>query len=134
MCVQHLQSLVASVDMSKFKNGRVHFSISGGQIVRLIFCILLLHKNICCGYLLEVPCGGNSDVLPEHVFSSRNKKNIMGVPLLSGALTYLELCIQVCGIGLGYVFTSSSNSVRYKFGLLGIVLGPVVTISIIYSI
>ena len=36
-----LNSLVASVDMSKFKNGRVHFSISGGQIVKLIFCILL---------------------------------------------------------------------------------------------
>ena len=73
-------------------------------------------------------------MLPGHVFSLRNKKNIMGVPLLSGALSYLELCIQVCGSGLGNVFTSSSISVRYKFGLLGIVLGPVVTISIIYSI
>ena len=35
-----------------------------------------LHKNICCGYSLEAPRRGTSKEYPQHMFSSRNKKNI----------------------------------------------------------
>ena len=31
--------------------------------------------NICCGYSLEVPHRGTSNEYPQHMFSSRNKKN-----------------------------------------------------------
>ena len=37
---------------------------------------LILHKNICCVYSLEVPQGGTSNEYPQHMFSCRNKKNI----------------------------------------------------------
>ena len=38
---------------------------------------LLLHENVCCGYSLEVPHGGASNEYPQHIFSWRNKKNII---------------------------------------------------------
>ena len=41
--------------------------------IRLIV-FLFLHKNICCGYSLEVPQGGASNEYPQHMFSWRNKK------------------------------------------------------------
>ena len=37
---------------------------------------IFLHKNICCGYSLEVPRQGASDEYQQHMFSWRNKKNI----------------------------------------------------------
>ena len=37
---------------------------------------LLLNENICCGYSLEVPQQGTSNEYPQHMFSSRNKKNV----------------------------------------------------------
>ena len=44
--------------------------------IALIF-FLFLHENICCGYSLEVPCRGASNEYPQHMFSWRNKKNII---------------------------------------------------------
>ena len=38
-------------------------------------------------YSLEVPQQGASNEYPEHMFSSRNKKNIMWIPVLSVAMT-----------------------------------------------
>ena len=37
---------------------------------------LFLDKNICYGYSLEAPHRGTSNEYPQHMFSSRNKKNI----------------------------------------------------------
>ena len=37
---------------------------------------LFLHKNVCCGYSLEVPHQDASNEYPQHMFSCRNKKNI----------------------------------------------------------
>ena len=37
---------------------------------------LLLHKNLRCGYSLEVPHWGISNEYPHHIFAWRNKKNI----------------------------------------------------------
>ena len=37
---------------------------------------LFLDKYICCGYSLEAPRGGASNEYPQHMYSSRNKKNI----------------------------------------------------------
>ena len=45
----------------------------------LIF-FLFLHKNICCGYSLEAPRRGASNEYPQHMFSWRNKKNILWIP------------------------------------------------------
>ena len=43
--------------------------------IHIIF-FLFLEKNICCGYSLEGPQQGASNEYPQHMFSSRNKKNI----------------------------------------------------------
>ena len=42
---------------------------------RVSVFFLFLDKNICCGYSLEAPHRGASDEYPQHMFSSRNKKN-----------------------------------------------------------
>ena len=42
--------------------------------IRLIV-FLFLDENVCCGYSLEAPCWGTSNEYPQHMFSSRNKKN-----------------------------------------------------------
>ena len=43
--------------------------------IHIIF-FLFLDENICCGYSLEVPQRGTSNEYPQHMFSSRNKKDI----------------------------------------------------------
>ena len=43
---------------------------------------IFLDENICCGYSLEAPWRGASNEYPQHMFSSRNKKNIMWIPPL----------------------------------------------------
>ena len=54
----------------------------------LIF-FLFLDENICCGYSLEAPHRGASNEYPQHMFSSRNKKNIMWIPPLICSYEYL---------------------------------------------
>ena len=46
----------------------------------MLITLLFRDKNICCGYALEGPQRGASNEYPQHVFSSRNKKNIMRIP------------------------------------------------------
>ena len=48
----------------------------------MLISFLLLHENICCGYSLEAPRRGASDEYPQHMFSWRNKKNIVWIPPL----------------------------------------------------
>ena len=48
----------------------------------MLISFLFPNKNICCGYSLEVPQWGASNEYPQHMFSLRNKKNIMWIPPL----------------------------------------------------
>ena len=60
---------------------------------KVLIFFLFLHKNIRCGYSLEVPCQGTSNEYPQHMFLRRNKKNILWRPLLSGC-TPRMVCIE----------------------------------------
>ena len=50
---------------------------------------LFLHKNIGCGYSLKVPHWGTFNEYPQHMFSWRNKKNIIWIspPIMSYDIT-----------------------------------------------
>ena len=48
---------------------------------KMLISLLFLDKNICCGYSLEAPWWGASNEYPQHMFLSRNKKNIMRIPV-----------------------------------------------------
>ena len=50
---------------------------------KVLIFYLFLHENICCGYSLEAPFGGTSNVYQQRIFSWSNKKNIIWIPLLS---------------------------------------------------
>ena len=43
--------------------------------IHIIF-FLFLDENICCGYSLEAPQRGAFNEYPQHMFLSRNKKDI----------------------------------------------------------
>ena len=69
-------------------------------IRQILITFLLLNENTCCGYSLEEPLWGSgysleepwwgaSNEYPQPMFSSRNKKNIMWIPLLSVAMSLL---------------------------------------------
>ena len=59
-------------------------------IQKMPISFLFLNKNICCGYSLEAPQQGASNEYPQHMFSSRNKKNIMWIhPLIC---SYAQIC------------------------------------------
>ena len=49
--------------------------------IRKIIVFLFLNENIYCGYSSEVPRWGASNEYPQHMFSSRNKKNIIQITL-----------------------------------------------------
>ena len=62
-------------------------------IRKMLISFLLLHENICCGYSLEAPrrgARGASNEYPQHMFSWRNKKNIMWIPPL--ICSYVPVC------------------------------------------
>ena len=66
----------------------------GNRFVVFIF----LDENICCGYSLEAPRRGASNEYPQHMFLSRNKKNIDTFWLKKSALSramdkYLSLFV-----------------------------------------
>ena len=42
----------------------------------VIIFFLYLHKNICCGYSLEVPCKGASNDYCQILLNNSSKKNI----------------------------------------------------------
>ena len=54
---------------------------------------LFLDENICCGYSLEVPHWGTSYEYPQHMFLSRNKKNMASFWLKKAP--YQELCFSM---------------------------------------
>ena len=64
---------------------------------------LFLNENICCGYSLEAPQWGASYEYPQHMFSSRNKKNIMWIPPL------------ICSYGLNQWFSGKQCSPWHLF-------------------
>ena len=54
----------------------VTFAPAGAMTPSAEFLFLFLDENICCGHSLEAPRRGASNEYPQHMFSSRNKKNI----------------------------------------------------------
>ena len=56
---------------------RRHFCFCSVFFLFFFFNILILYENICCGYPIEVHHRGPSDEYPQHMFSLRNKKNII---------------------------------------------------------
>ena len=68
---------------------------------KMLISFLFLHENICCGYSLEAPQPGASNEYPQHMFSWRNKKNIMRIPPLiysyvSGCGKELNAHLECC--------------------------------------
>ena len=59
-----------------------------------IFFYFFLHKNICCGYSLEVPQQCASNEYPHHMFLWRNKKNYPRI------ITKYSLTSPDCGSSL----------------------------------
>ena len=49
----------------------------------MLISFLFLHENICCGYSLEAPRRGTSNVYPQHMFPGEIRKILCGYPLLS---------------------------------------------------
>ena len=64
------------------------------QKVSIFF--LFLDENICCGKSLEAPQGASNEY-PQHMFSSRNKKNINLLPTLIRTYMYVYV-ILACRI------------------------------------
>ena len=52
---------------------------------------LFLNKNVCCGYSLEAPCQGASNVYHNISFHVEIRKVFIWIPLLSRALTLCML-------------------------------------------
>ena len=76
------------VGVTYSKSGVNENSVSGKY-----FYLIFLHKNICCGYSLEVPHWGTSNEYPQHMFWCRNKKNINKFHM--NKAPYLELYYQL---------------------------------------
>ena len=55
-------------------------------IRKMLISFLCLHENLCCGYPLEAHRRGTSNKYPQHMFSWRNKKDIMWIPTLTVAM------------------------------------------------
>ena len=70
------------------KMGRLMGSGRAPDGIHIFF--LFLHKNICCGYSLEVPHRSASNEYPQHMFLCKNKKNICIFWMKKAP--YLELC------------------------------------------
>ena len=60
----------------------------------MLISFLFLDENICYGYSLEVPRQGASNEYLQHMFSSRNKKNIMWIPPL--ICSYVNVQANLC--------------------------------------
>ena len=64
-------------------NAEVNFSIALDNTLfqpKNMDIFLFLHKNIHCGYSLDVPRRGTSNEYPQYMFLSRNKKHIYLIP------------------------------------------------------
>ena len=78
--------LSAFMGYSRSKKREVKISFHSSrcffQSKKYINFFLFLHKNICCGYSLEVPQWGTSNEYPQHMFSWRNKENVYLIHLV----------------------------------------------------
>ena len=75
-----------------------------GDNWRIIF--VSFHKNIYCGFSLELPCPGNSNEYPKRMFLWRNKQNY---PLIITKYPpYLSLTVTDCEV-LNWPTTSCIN-------------------------
>ena len=63
-------------------------------IRKMLISFLFLHKNTRCGYSLEAPRWGASNEYSQHMFSWRNKKNIIP-PLIC---SYADLPTHMWGL------------------------------------
>ena len=61
--------------------------------MHIIFFLLFLYENICCGYSLEAPRRGASIEYPQHLFLLRNKNDISIFRMKKAS--YLLLCDRV---------------------------------------
>ena len=89
---------------------------------------LILNKNTCCGYSLEAPRWGTSNEYPQHMFLSRNKKNITWIPpLICSYALRTELsghhCNAYCSRKGQKVMYNNSYSLWVKFSA-GDILKP----------
>ena len=66
---------------ASYHNQKAQLQIRHLLNLKVLIFFLLLHENICCGYSLEAPHRGASNEYPQHMFSWRNKKSIMWLPL-----------------------------------------------------
>ena len=66
----------------------------------MLISFLFLHENIHCGYSLEAPRWGASNEYPQHMFSWRNKKNIMWIPPL---ICSYAVCLGMFAHPLGVI-------------------------------
>ena len=80
-----------SANLCSIATGKAVFFIRKMQI-----SFSFLHKNICCGYSLEAPQQGASNEYPQHMFSWRNRKNIMWIPPL--------ICSYVCSLIMAFQY------------------------------
>ena len=84
----------------------IHSNRQGTFFIRkLLISFLFLNKNMLW-YSLEAPRRGTSNEYPQHMFSSRNKKNIMWIPPL--ICSYVHYPCQV-SIVLYFVIVQSSQ-------------------------
>ena len=81
-------------DPLRCKGSFTYLQIRGGIHIILF---LFLHKNICCGYSLEVPHRGTSNEYPQHMYAWRNKKIISTFQLKGSALSG-AMCSAVKGL------------------------------------
>ena len=70
----------------------------------LIIDFLISHKNICCGYLLELPRWGNFNEYPQHRFfvEKEEKKIRIFFLLKKGVLLIIDFLISLKNICCGY--------------------------------
>ena len=85
----------------------------------MLISFLFLHENICCGNPLEVPRGGASNGYPQHMFSWRNKKDIMWIhPLICsyviGPSLFLRPNKNVFRISLPYLIFLVEPSILFS--------------------
>ena len=102
VCVFFISNFI-SLDKAFFLNQKV-----------LIF-FLLLPKNICFGYSLEVPCQYLSNEYPGHIFSWRNKKNINLIwYLLLSRAVWLEAMPESFYVDVMFIIISSPGALPWR--------------------
>ena len=73
---------------------KIHLSKQDLLARKLSFFLISQRTHICCGYSLEAPYwGASNEYYPQHMFSSRNKKNIylkIWILSLARSMNYLS--------------------------------------------